>query len=123
MSTTTNLAITLIETGQAQKEVTANDGFQTLDAAVAGRLAIDMTGLATRTITAAEAVHAMLHVTATTAACEIVLPASSKQWLVINDGSHTLTCKRSGQTSPTPPTVAAGAAALVFCDGTNIRKL
>ncbi|OJX04569.1 MAG: hypothetical protein BGO72_21390 [Burkholderiales bacterium 70-64] len=120
---TTNLQIPLIDANQDQPTTAANEAIELLDTAIAGRLALNMTGLSTRTLTSAEAVNAMLHVTATTAACELLLPASPKRWLVINDGSHTLTLKRSGQSTPAPPTVAAGASALAYCDGTNIRKL
>lgn len=41
----------------------------------------------------------------------------------VNDGSHTVTLKRASQSSPTPPTVAAGASKHLYCDGTNVRAV
>lgn len=38
-------------------------------------------------------------------------------------GSHTVTLKRASQSSPTPPTVAAGASKHLYCDGTNVRAV
>lgn len=86
---------------------------------MAGRLAINLTGLTTKSLTGGESTNHILHVTATTAACDLVLQAVPKSWIVINGGSHTLTIKRSGQSGA--PTLAAGATKHFVCDGTDVR--
>lgn len=119
MTTTPNLGITKLEPGQAGAHAVVNTALDNLDKAIAGRLAINLTGLTTKSLTGAESTNHILHVTATTAACDLVVQAVPKRWTVINDGSHTLTLKRSGQSGA--PTLAAGAIRDFVCDGTNVR--
>lgn len=121
MTTTANLGITKLNPGQASAHVVVNTALDNLDAAIAGRLALDLTGLTTRSLSGAESTNHVLHVTTTTAACDLVVQAVPKSWIVVNDGSHTVTLKRSGQVGA--PTVAAGHSAHLFCDGTNVRAL
>lgn len=121
MTVTTNLGITKLDAGQANAHVRVNEALDDLDAAIAGRLAIDLTGLTTKTLTGAESTNEILHVTATTAACDLVVQATPKHWTVINDGSHTITVKRSGQTGA--PTLIAGAIKPLVCDGTDVRQI
>lgn len=116
---TANLGVTKLDAGQANAHVRVNEALDVLDKAIAGRLAIDLTGLTTKTLTGAESTHEILHVTATTAACDLIVQAVPKRWTVINDGSHTVTFKRAAQGSP--PTIAAGAIKHFVCDGTDVR--
>lgn len=121
MTTTPNLGITKLNPGQSAAHAVVNTALDNVDAAIAGRLAINLTGLATKTLTGAESTNHILHVTATTAACDLVLQAVPKSWIVVNDGGHTVTVKRAGQSGA--PTVAAGAAKHLFCDGTDVRMV
>jgi hypothetical protein len=121
MALTENLGITKLAQGQSNAHVTVNDALDNLDRAVAGRLAIDLTGLTTKTLMGGESTRHILHVTATDAACDLVIQAVPKTWVVINDGSHTVTVKRSGQSGA--PTIAAGAIKHFVCDGTDIRVI
>jgi hypothetical protein len=120
---TDNLGLILLEQSQSQPSVPHNDALVALDKAVAGRLAISLTGLSTKTLTGAESTNHILHVTATSGACDLVVQNKPKSWIVVNDGSHTVTVKRASQSSPTPPTVAAGTSKHLYCDGTNVRAV
>lgn len=121
MALTQNLGITKLTQGQSNAHVTVNDALDNLDRALAGRLAIDLTGLTTKALTGGESTRHILHVTDTDAACDLVIQAVPKTWVVINDGSHTVTVKRSGQSGA--PTIAAGAIKHFVCDGTDIRVI
>lgn len=116
---TANLGITKLTQGQSNAHVTVNEALDDIDKAAAGRLAIDLTGLTTKTLTGDESTNHILHVTATTAACDLVLQAVPKSWIVINDGSHTVTVKRASQSGA--PTLAAAAVKHFVCDGTDVR--
>lgn len=119
MAYTPNLGITKLDPGQANAHVTVNDGFDNFDKAIAGRLVVDLTGLSTKSLTGGESTNHILHVTATSTACDLVVQAVPKSWIVINGGSHTVTVKRSGQSGA--PTLAAGAIKHLVCDGTDVR--
>lgn len=119
MTTTPNLGITKLEPGQAGAHAVVNTALDNVDKAIAGRLAIDLTGLTTKSLSGGESTNHVLHVTATTAACDLVVQALPKSWIVVNDGSHTVTVKRTGQSGA--PTVAAGAIQHLVCDGTDVR--
>lgn len=116
---TTNLGVAKLDPGQAAAHVRVNEAFDNFDKAIAGRLAIDLTGLSTKTLTGAESTNLILHITATDGACDLIVQAVPKTWVVINDGSHTVTFKRASQSSP--PTLAAGAVKHFVCDGTDVR--
>lgn len=118
MTMTANLGITKLNAGQSNAHVVVNQALDGLDTAVAGRLALALTGTST-TLTGSQSTAHILHVTSTTAATDLVVQALPKSWVVINDGSHTVTVKRSGQSGA--PTVAAGAVKHLVCDGTDVR--
>ena len=120
-TTTTNLGITKIEPDQSGAYAVVNTALDNIDKAIAGRLALDLTGLTSKTLSGAESTNHILHVTATTAACELVLQAVPKTWLVVNDGTHHVTIARSGQSGA--PMVPAGAAKQLLCDGINVRTI
>lgn len=121
MTTTANLGITKLNPGQASAHVTVNTALDNLDNAIAGRLVLDLTGLTTRSLAGTESTSHILHVTTTTAACDLVVQALPKSWIVVNDGSHTVTVKRAGQSGA--PTIAAGHSAHLYCDGTDVRAI
>lgn len=119
MATTPNLLLELIEQSQSQKEVTANEAFSALDTAVAGRLSLAIVS-ATTTLTAAQALHAILELTGTLTANSVVnVPARPKLYIVRNatSGAFTLTVKTP---SGSGIVVAAGTRRLLYCDGTNV---
>jgi len=120
---TTYLGVTKLAAGQSNAHVTVNEALDVLDKSIAGRLGINLVGLSTKTLTGAESTNHILHVTATDRACDLVVQATVKSWIVINDGSHTVTVKRSGQTSPSPPSILAAGIKDLLCDGTNIRQV
>lgn len=119
MALTLNLGITKLNPGQSNAHIPVNEALDDVDQAIAGRLAINLTGLTTKTLTGAESTNHVLHVTATDAACDLLVQVAVKSWIVINDGSHTVTVKRASQGSP--PTIAAGAVKHFVCDGTDVR--
>jgi hypothetical protein len=123
VSTTPNLAIEHILQSQAQKEVTANEGFDALDQAIAGLFELDVSGGGTITVDPAAARKCkMLRLTGTLAAdAEVILPTNKKPYLVHNAtaGGFAVTVKT---------TAGAGIAvdsglhdtAVVYCDGTDV---
>lgn len=120
MTTTANLGITKLNPGQANAHVSVNTALDVLDSAVAGRLALTLTGAST-TLSGSQSTAHILHVTSTTVATDLVIQAVPKSWIVVNDGGHAVTVKRSGQSGA--PTVAAGHSAHLYCDGTDIRSI
>lgn len=120
MTTTANLGITKLNAGQANAHVTVNTAMDGFDSAIAGRLPLALSGAST-SLTGAQSTNHILHVTSTTVATDLVVQAVPKSWIVVNDGSHTVTVKRSGQSGA--PTVAAGHSAHLYCDGTDIRSI
>lgn len=118
MTTTANLGITKLNPGQASAHVTVNTAMDGFDASIAGRLALALSGAST-SLTGAQSTNHILHVTSTTIATDLVVQAVPKSWVVINDGSHTVTVKRASQAGA--PTIAAGAVKHVVCDGTDVR--
>jgi len=123
MTTTAYLGITKLDPGQSAAHVRVNLALDNLDTAIAGRLALDLTGETSVTLSGAQSTNHILHVTATDGACDLVVQAVPKSWIVVNDGSHTVTVKRASQSSPTPPTVAAGSSKHLYCDGTDVRAV
>lgn len=121
MTTTANLGVTLLEPGQANAHVTVNEALSAMDKAIAGRLELALTGAALA-LTGAQSTNAILHIVSTAVACTLTVQDKPKQWSVINDGDADVTITVDGQT-PTPPTVEAGRAAIVACDGAAVRRI
>lgn len=117
---TDNIGMILMDPAQSQPHVTHNEALTAADTAIAGRLPLALTGAST-TLTGAQSTAHILHVTSTTMATDLVVQAKPKSWVVINDGSHTVTVKRAGQTGA--PTVAAAAIKHLICDGADVRAL
>jgi len=129
MTTTSNLQISHIAASQAQKEVTANEAFDILDGAGAGQLVHDMTSdadytLATTGTPPYEWQRACVKITDTgtvlTAARNIVVPDAAKPYIFINATGQPLTVKTAAGSGVA---VAAGATALLYCDGTDVVRV
>ena len=119
MSYTSNIGVERLIPGTQQAHEVVNDALDVFDRAIAGIETIDFSTGNSKILTGGESTAAMLQATGATAACDATVQAVPKVWIIINDTSYTLTVKTDGQT--TPPTVAAGAAKLLFCDGTIVR--
>jgi len=125
MSTTDNLALTLVETNQSQKEVTVNTAFAGIDAAVCNSAAVAVVdgANAVSAATARGAQHLLLSdgSPAPTAAFDVVLPAIKRLLIITNATSFDATVACSGAaTGASEEAVAAGASRLVYCDGTQV---
>ncbi len=119
MAYTQNLGVERLIPGTQQAHEVVNDALDVFDRAIAGIETIDFSTGNSKTLTGGESTAAMLQATGATAACDATVQAVPKVWIIINDTSYTLTVKTAGQA--TPPTVAAGAVNLLFCDGTIVR--
>ena len=122
MATTTNLAVTKIDSAQAQKEVTANQAFDVFDAALS-EIAISMTDanytLSTST-TPQEWQYGIIKLTGTlTANRNIICPSNKKHYIIVNGttGGYSVTLKTSGGTGID---VSNGVTSILRCDGTNV---
>ena len=118
-SYTAYIGITKLVPGQSSAHLTVNDALDVVDKALAGRLALNLSGLTTRSLGGGASTNAILHVTTTTVACMVTIQAVAKVWQFINDGTHPVTVQCAGQASP--PTIAAGAVKTLVCDGSKIR--
>lgn len=116
---TANIGITKLVEGQESAHLTVNDALDVVDKALAGRVALNLSGLATRNLSGGESTNAILQVTTTTVACTITIQAVAKVWQFINDGTNPVTVQCAGQAGP--PVIAAGAVKTLVCDGTKIR--
>jgi hypothetical protein len=125
MPSTPNLEITHIEQSQAQKEVTANEAFAVLDAALTEG-AVSFPSDANYTLSALttpkEWQYGILKVTSgvsLTATRDLIVPANKKHYIVFNNttGGQSIRVKTSGGTGIT---IANGGTAFVRCDGTNV---
>lgn len=121
MATTPNLLITHIEANQSQKEVTANEAFDTLDEGLAGELVHNMASDANYTLDTTEPAkeheNLVLHITDTgvvlTAQRDIILPANKQLHVGWNDTAQTLRFKTA---TGAAFSVAAGSVRLFYID-------
>lgn len=123
--TTPNLALDHIAASQSQKEVTANEVHDQLDAALAGWNVINFESDADYTLDDSEGVEEhlcfVLEMTDTgvvlTASRDVVLPAIPKVYWFVNSTAQSLdvTCADSSSF-----TVASSAEALIRCDGASV---
>lgn len=125
MTTTTNLALTLIEANQAQKEVTANAAFVALDAAIAESAEVEVADgtTAVAAATMRGAVHLLLvdGSPATSTAFTVELAAVKRMLAITNTTGYTATVACDGAaTGAAEATIAAGATKLVYADGTQV---
>jgi hypothetical protein len=123
MTTTTNLAITLIDTNQSQKEVTANNALEAIDSALTGTTDIAVED-GTNVLTAAQvrsAQHFELIDGTPTAAFTVELPAVKRVLVITNATSYEATVVCDGAaTGAAEATIAAGVSGVVYCDATQV---
>jgi hypothetical protein len=129
MATTPNLLITHIETNQSQKEVTANEGLDILDEAVAGEFTHEFIADANYTLvtTTPDFEHRNFRIIMTdtvvtlTATRDVYFPNQKQMHLCRNETAQSLRFGVSGQTLVTVP---AGEESLIFIDGSgNAQEL
>ncbi|WP_342237167.1 hypothetical protein [Inquilinus sp. OTU3971] len=109
-----NLALSQVAAAQAQKEVTINDAFGQVDAALTEFLPLDLSA-GDVTVTAAQAQRAlMLRIGGNTVARTLTLPQIKREIAVQNQGTAQLSIKRGTTTIP----LEAGTLAKVYLDGT-----
>lgn len=132
MATSPNLEITHIEQSQSQKEVTANEAFNVLDAALSqititltsGSPATQTTYALSETTTPQEWQYGILNFTGSPGLNkDILFPLNKKFYIVYNGTNVTLRLTVAGSPTPTGVTVDAGDTTIVRCDGTNIVEV
>ncbi len=124
MATTPNLGITHIESNQSQKEVTANEAFDTLDEALAGELTHNMASDANYTLDVTEPAkedeNLVIHITDTgvvlTTTRDIIFPDKAQLHVAYNDTAQSLRFKTA---SGAAYTVAAGGIRLFYIEGAS----
>lgn len=119
-TTTANLGISKPQAGQAQPSTTIATGFDSFDAAVAGRLSKSVAGSSNVTLTTTEARNAILEFTGIlTGSINVIVPTLNRTYLVYNGttGAFTLTVKTSGGTGIA---VTQGNRVWLYCDATNV---
>jgi len=122
MSVTANLGITLLTQAQGSKEVTCNAAITSLDSAVAGVLSKSVAGSSNVTLTAAEALNAVLTLTGVlTGNINVIVPTANKVWTIFNNttGAFTLTVKTAAGTGIA---VTQATYAILYCNGTNVLQ-
>lgn len=125
MTTTTNLAVTKIDSSQAQKEVTANEAFDVFDAALSEiSIALPDGNYTLSTSTSPqEWQYGIIKLTgALTANRNLICPTNKKAYTIVNatTGGYSITLKTSGGTGIAVP---ANKTAMLRCDGTNVEEV
>jgi len=121
MTTTAGLGITLLEARQTQPHIVVNEAISVLDRAAASRLAIDMTALATLTLTGVQSSYTLLNPYGTPSGdFDFIVNGTVKQYLLINDTANVCTLK-----APTGTVVVIQPGKTVHCyfDGTNMHAV
>lgn len=114
----------MVVAAQDQKEVTVNEALNTLDKSVNGYVTVAMAD-ANVTLTQAQLAAGFVFkcTGANTATRNLVVPATSRFFVVINGttGGHDVLVKTPSGTGIT--VTSAMGATLLFCDGTNVISL
>lgn len=125
MSTTDNLALALIETSQAQKEVTANQAFAALDAAICETLTFEVADGANEPTAAQvrEAVRLLLAAgsPAPSGPVTLTLPTVKRLLIISNECGESVTVECDGGSETV--TVTDGSSALVYCDAAEVYSI
>lgn len=122
MTTTTNLAIPLIAVGQSQKEVTANEAFELLDAKLTANIDVEMVDGANSID--ADTMHAAMCVTLTagspapSSGITVELANVACPLIVRNQCGEDATINVDGDA--VTAVVAANSTALIYSDGTTL---
>lgn len=120
MSITTGLGLTFLEARQTQPHLVVNEAIDNLDRAVAGRLALDMTGLSTLTLTNAQSSTYFLNPYSAPADFDLIVNGNQKAYAVINDTLYVCTFKSATGAAVAIP---AGNTVLCYFDGTNMHTI
>ena len=124
--TTANLEITELADGQIDQFATANEAFEILERAIAGRLTVDFSSDANYTLSTTagseEWRDKFMDITDSgtvlTAGRDVIFPAKNgPEYIITNSTAQTLTLKISGQTGVTIATTVTGR---YYYDGTDI---
>ena len=124
--TTANLEITELADGQIDQFATANEAFEVLERAIAGRLTVDFSSDANYTLSTTagseEWRDKFMDITDSgtvlTAGRDVIFPAKNgPEYIITNSTAQTLTLKISGQTGVTIATTVTGR---YYYDGTDI---
>lgn len=127
MTTTTNLNIGLIDTNQSQKEVTANEAIQALENAITETLDVECTDSTGGNIVADNdyreciCLRLIAGSPGPSTTVEVELPAIKRAILVRNECGQDADIYCAGDLSTV--TVANGATALLYNDGTTVRNV
>lgn len=127
MTTTTNLNIGLIDMNQSQKEVTANEAIQALENAITETLDVECTDSTGGNIVADDDYRECICLRLTAGSpgpattVEVELPAIKRAILVRNECGEDADVYCAGDLSTV--TVANGATALLYNDGTTVRNV
>lgn len=128
MTTTANIGITLIDVNQAQASAAANTALQRIENALTEADTIEVVD-GINTVTTAQAQEAVAIVLtagspAPGAAFDVVLPAIKRFLIIKNDSGEDAVLGCDGAaTGANEATVADGAVALVYCDGTAVYSV
>lgn len=126
MTTTDNLLVTLVEPGQSNKHITANEAFAAFDAIFGDSLTIAVASHASPyTPTSPDPVLRCIRIDITgalSADYTLIHPNTGHLFVVKNSttGSHDVLVKTAAGTAVT---VAAGDSAMCYCDGTEVTLL
>jgi hypothetical protein len=128
MSTTTNLAITLIDTNQSQKEVTANAAVQALEDAITEALTVDVDD-GENVLSLAEVRENQMIVLSAgspglTGPITVEVPAVKRLLLIRNTSGETATITCADAASGAlEGEVLDGDTELLYCDGTEVVQI
>ena len=121
MTTSTNLGITLVETGQVDKEAAINTAIDTLDNCIAGLVSHNFSSDADYTLSSSEAANLHILITDTstylTTQRNIILPANRQVHIVTNNTLQSIQFKTA---SGSGVIVGTTGVEWIYCDGTNI---
>jgi hypothetical protein len=121
MTTSAGLGFTLLEARQTQPHIPVNEALINLDRAAAGRVPLDMAGLATKTLTGAECSYWMLNPYGTpTGNFDLIVNGNIKPYLIINDTSYQCNFKSASGAAVAIP---AGNTVICYFDGANMHAI
>jgi hypothetical protein len=121
MAGTANLGITYVAPSQSQKETTINGGFDAIDAAMSGKLAVAMTNNAASLTKAQFVGNVAFAITGLTGAGTLTIPLTKRLFLADNT-ANTYGVTVKGSSGP-GAFVAASSAVMLYCDGVNVQAL
>jgi len=128
MSTTDNLALTLIETNQSQKEVTANSAFAAFDAAICEAAEVEIADgtneVAAATMRGAQTLVLVDSGSPPSSEFYLELEPVKRLLVIVNATAYdaTIVCA-DASSGAAEASIAAEANALVYCDATQVHLI